>query len=567
MGFMNELEVFSHAIGYRSTKSMFLRMIVPFVAVSIVAGFLVRFLTSAPLFLSLVIIGLGFVTASLMPIIRYNMLKADIQNNIHYMITYAGTLSTMHISHYILFKRLREKSFYGHISSIFSQIYDLTTRWHLDYPSACKHMSKRTPSRILRNFLDRTALAIGFGEDLNVFLEGEQEAVLEDYAIEYQKSLENIKMVQEFFMALTVSFAFSISVLLFATLMMNINVGNMMMWSFIALFVIDAVLVAIIFSIIPRDTLFNSPDHLNKYQRYLPKALFISITISIFLFTSLYLLTTLPWLVSFSISIIPFFYVSHLSKQEESRVKSRDNQFPSFMRVLGSAIEVRAGAVKSAISQIKVHDFGQLNSMLENLYRRWVLAEDKFASWSYFTKEGGSKLITNFTKIFSESIYLGGNGTKIGEIISKNIIHQLSLRKLRDQQASSMKGLVYGLFFGIIITVFISVDISRFLIDTFSMNDSQAESMGFVQSIFPNISAINFDFVFTMVALMLVFHAFASSFMMKLVEGGSLYSALTDFIILVWIITILSLIVPGVVGSILPESTSMMQAGAVNTTI
>ncbi|MFP4118729.1 MAG: type II secretion system F family protein [Candidatus Woesearchaeota archaeon] len=566
MAFANDMEVFAHAIGYKSSNDMFMKVMFPVLIGSVVFAVALNFIFTVPVFLPLIILFLGFLVAVAIPFIKFNVLKADIQNNIHYMITYAGTLSTMDISHYILFRRLSEKSFYGYISTIFSQIHYLSKKWNIDYPSACKHLAKRTPSKILRDFLDRVAIAISFGEDLKIFLEGEQKAVMEDYSIEYQKSLESIKMVQEFFMALTIAFAFTISVLLFATLMMDINVVSTLVWAFVGLFLIDGGLLAIVLSIVPRDSLFNSPSLQNENQKILSNKLLLSIIASIIIFTSLFLITSLSGLVVFGIAILPLFYVAREAKREENRVHIRDNQFPSFIRSLGAAIEVRGGAVRSAIQQVKVHDFGPLNGLLEHLYRRWTIAEDKFSAWTYFARESGSKLISNFTKIFSESINLGGNGTKVGELISNNIIHQLSLRKLRKQQAGSLKGTVYGLFFGIVITIFISVEISRFLIDTFSANEAGTATLDFVQSIFPSISSINFDLVFTIVSIMLVFHALASSLIIKITEGGSMYTALTDFIVLVWIIAVLSLLVPQMVGSILPESASIANASAANVT-
>ena len=43
-----------------------------------------------------------------------------------------------------------------------------------------------------------------------------------------------------------------------------------------------------------------------------------------------------------------------------------------------------------------------------------------------------------------------------------------------------------------------------------------------------------------------------------------MYTALTDFVILVWVIALLSIVVPDLVGTVLPENAGMINATAAN---
>ena len=75
----------------------------------------------------------------------------------------------------------------------------------------------------------------------------------------------------------------------------------------------------------------------------------------------------------------------------------------------------------------------------------------------------------------------------------------------------------------------------------------------FINSIIPQAQTINFENVLFMIALLIIFHALITSIIMKMIDGGSWYSAIFDFVFMTWIGAILSYILPKVVGEFLPS--------------
>jgi archaellum biogenesis protein FlaJ (TadC family) len=73
-------------------------------------------------------------------------------------------------------------------------------------------------------------------------------------------------------------------------------------------------------------------------------------------------------------------------------------------------------------------------------------------------------------------------------------------------------------------------------------------------------SIINIDYAinYTTIGLILiaitVVIVFCSALILKIIDGGSFYSSLVDFVIMVWIAVLIYLIVPGMMESVLPQS-------------
>jgi flagellar protein FlaJ len=415
-------------------------------------------------------------------------------------------------------------------------------------------MTERIPSAILADFLDRFAVIMDFCEELDTFLDDEQYSVLDDYKVEYEKSLEIIKMIQELFMALSVSFAFLVSTMMLAPLLIEAPVENLLLYSLIGLILMDVGIIIAIRSFIPGDSILHSLPDKNLMQKKVKKWFFILLGFSVLLFLSLIFFTTIPFVLIVAISITPLLYPGFLARKEEELIKKRDVQFPVFVRVFGSAIEVRNGGVISALRATQIHDFRTLNAMNINLHRRLRLGSDKYKSWYYYAVESGSNIISNFSKIFSESVYIGGNAEKIGEIVSRNIQHLLSLRKLRRQIAQSITGVFYGITIGVSMTIFITYRIAEKMFELFNIGESTNETMiNFASTIMPVGQDINFAVILVYITLMLVVHSFISSWVIKIIDGGSNYTLLINLIFMTWIIVVLYLTMPPLVDSVLPN--------------
>jgi flagellar protein FlaJ len=476
----------------------------------------------------------------------------------HYFITYMGTISTLQITRTALFKRVADRDSFGELSHIAKKILYLARSWNLGYAQTCRKLATLVPSRLFGDFLDRFAAMLDFGQDLATFLIEEQKVVLDDYETEYKKALENIKILQEVFISMTVAAGFMMAIAMLLPLIMGISIELVVRYSLIGIVIVDLFLYFFIKSIIPSDDLMHKMKEKCAEQKKLFNLFIFILPISLTLAGVLIYINKLPFLISVAIGLSPLMYVGYKGQDMENLIFARDKAYPSLVRNLGSVIEIKEGAVTSALNSMRVHDFGSLNDMVVHIYRRLRLGSNKFMCWELFSAESGSNMIQHFTEIFAESIYLGGNAEKIGEIVSDNFQRLLSLRRLRIQLAGGLKGAFYGSLVGFCASSYITAKIAETLSFVFSepfqMAQEGSDLTGVFSSIMPAAPEINMSVILVYIGLMILVHSFISSMTVKIVDGGSKFSALYDFVIMVWIGAILSWIIPGFIGNILPQS-------------
>jgi len=536
------------SIGYKSVMDYCLKMVLPVLVISIGAFFSSILFFELPIWVPYIFLGIGILFMSVYPILVYERIKVDIHENIHLFITYAGTLSTLHLTRSSFFSKIASQKNYGHIAKTAEKILYLAKSWNLGFPLTCRKIGSLIPSKIFADFLDRLAAAMDFGGGLEVFLIEEQDAIMDAYENEYKQSLENISMLREIFIGLTIAIAFSLSAALLLPLLMGISINLVIKLALLILFFVDLVMFVFIKSFIPSDELCHKLKIKDEGTKKIYKSLLFVVPICIIGGAVLLQINKTPFLLSLAISLTPMMIVGNIASKEEGDVYKRDKAFPAFIRALGSTIFARQGGVASSLGALRVHDFGVLNRMVNNLYRRLKLGSDKLKSWIYFAGETGSNLISYFAHIFAETIYLGGNARKIGEIISKNFIRLISLRSLRIQLASTLRGALYGALVGFTATVYITVSITKLLSSMFANAFDSATSEGtmgnLISTIIPPSPTIDMGEISMYLGIMILIHALVSSLILKIIDGGNKWAAVFDFVIMLWVGAIISVFVP-----------------------
>ncbi len=561
-------------VGYVSTTDFMLKFAAPILLLSIGFGLVIAlFLPIFPSYYGYAVMAIGALFVGLYPVALYERKKVDINEKMHLMITYAGTLSTIDIQRSILFGKLAEKKEnFGEIAKTAEKILYFAKSWNLGFSKSARKVGSLLPSEIFADFLDRFAIMMDFGEDLKTFLTDEQDAVMDDFAAEYHKSLESIKMLQEIFVSLTMTIAFVMSTSMLLPLIAGYSMEVVVRYSLLAVIAMDIFLFVFVRTFIPGDRLLHDLPVKDEGLKQVIRLFYILTPVSILLTMLLLKLNFLPFLFDFAIGFLPLLAVGIMAQNHEQVVFSRDLAFPSYIRALGSAVEVRMGAMVSSLRNLQVHDFGVLNEMSVNLYRRLRLGSDKGKSWMLFAAESGSYLIAKFSQIFSEGVYMGGNAEKIGEIISKNFNRILQLRKQRLQLASGVRGAFYGSLVGFAAASYISVKITQLLSVIFSapfanLSSTTSDMADIVSALSPaSALSINFDQVAIYIGIMVIFHAIISAVIIKIVEGGNNYAALFDLIIMLWIGAILSWVLPKVIDSFLPSFAGDFGLNATNST-
>jgi archaeal flagellar protein FlaJ len=552
MGIIQELDKISTASGFRSWKHLLLLYFAPAVGGILLFTLIfinIRIIPNViliPTILSL----LGVIV--FYPLIELNRQKKSIHDNLHFFITYAGTIATMDVTRDVLFRRISEKEIFGEISIIFGKIYYLAKKFNLGYANASRRVASQVPSRIFADFLDRLAVVMDFGQDMRVFLIQEQKDILTDFGTEYKKSLESITVMREVFVALTISIAFMVGIGLLAPLLMAIPVENIILYAVGGVFMVDVIMVAMVVSILPKDSLIIRGKNRNPdfKKMYVMLGIFSAISLLIFII----LFNFLPLMIVLAISSLPLLVPGLMASELEQKIMKKDEQFPIFARTLGASIDVGNRGVISALRSTQVHDFGELDVMSHHLFRRLKVGSEKMLSWDLFSAESGSDMIANFTPIYIESIYLGGNAQVIGDIVSANTSELLVLRKMRVQASQTLRSTMYGALVGIVGTIFICAKVSEVLVNIFSsIPTATSTTLDVAGSILPAVVTINFDTVYTYIALLVLVHAIATSVIMKLIDGGSMVAALVDIVNMLVIGAVLSIFVPPLAEMIIPS--------------
>jgi archaeal flagellar protein FlaJ len=534
--------------GFKSYTDFFIKLVLPVLGVTILCFFGVMFLTKLPFFVPYIFLLLGILFIVMYPYIIFEKRKVNIHENIHLFITYAGTLATLRLNRTLLFRKIAEEKEYGELAQYAERIIYFAKAWNLGYAKTCRKVALLSPSRIFGDFLDRLAAVLDFGEDLEIFLTEEQDAVMDDFANEYHKSMENIRMLEDVFISLTISIAFAMSAALLLPLLMGVSIMVVVKYSLLGMLIMDLMLILLIKGFIPSDRICHTLPVMDDGTKRVLKAFVIIVPISFLIISVLTYIDIFPFLFNLAIGFTPLIIVGLLASSEENEVFKKDKAFPAFIRALGGAVATRGGGVTSSLGALRVHDFGVLNSMLHNLYRRLKVGSERFKSWWYFAGESGSNLINYFVHIFAKSVYLGGDAIKISEIISKNFSRLISLRKLRLQLASGLRGALYGALLGFITTVYMSTAITSLLSSMFNnalQGAMQQENMAnLVSSILPAIPEIDMVQVNLYIGIIVIIHAFISAIIIKMVDGGNKYAMLFDFTIMVWIGAALSWGIP-----------------------
>ncbi|MBP2029973.1 flagellar protein FlaJ [Methanohalophilus levihalophilus] len=455
-----------------------------------------------------------------------------INNEMHYYITQMGVISTAETPRIDIIRILSENKSYALLSEESRKIYNLVVVWNLSLSDACRFISKRTPSVIFQDFLDRFAHGLQSGEDVRTFLESEQAVVMHEYESMYNSALYNVEVIKELFVSLVMALIFMAS---FAIIMPVITGMDAVLLMTMVAVMFSMVYVAILFftrSKVPKDPIWQQTKRNTEKKARLFRTIPISLIACTVIAIVLFFYDKFPTLIDIPMVMTPLIYTGRMSSKIEKEIRRMDENYPAFIRSLGSSAGARGGMIDDALRSLTNHDFGALTQDVNDLFRRVNTRIDKFQAWEMFAANTGSNLIQRFSEIFVEATNLGGKPELIGDMLASNFLKIVNLRKKRYQSASSLVGVLYGLTAGIAFTLNISVSVVGLMQDMFtSMQMDSDMSLGMI--IYTDIGSVQ---LLSLMIMFIVFvHAAVSALLIRVVNGGHMLSGTTDFVIMMWI--------------------------------
>lgn len=533
------------AIGVSDFKSYMQKYFLPIFLLDIIVLFLFLFgfsntylkWTGILIFIIILVVLFAY------PIIIIDNQSKNIEENLHFFITYAGALSTVNLDRKEMFEDLASKMRYREIAKGFKKLLYLVNAIKLDFSTAAYKVSTLFKTEHFSRFLERMGIALSFNSNVTNFFLTEQKALMNSYSIVYKESLDRIKIIQEMFVSVILAFAFVLATILLMPFLTGIKADVFLLFGIFGTAMLDLILLTFAKYFIPVDKLYHDLGYEQGRQRVV-LTFFISLAVCLLL-TPFIIFLDISLLLKVAFITSPLLAVGIYSNMQEKMVWKRDTLFPPFIRSLGDVHQSKGGTLTTTVETLLPHNFGILNDMLEKVYKRLKITKDKFNSWYFFSKESGSSLIAEFMDIFISVVYRGGSAQIAGEIVSDNMSRINGLRDMKRECTGSLKGDVYGVYFGFALTIYISLLISSLLFNIFTSMTSGIDGMALemIQGIFPLDLETNIDKSRDFVGIILAIHAFMSAILLKEVDGGNYFSLFQDYFILIWMGVIIEIVI------------------------
>jgi flagellar protein FlaJ len=510
----------------------------------------VSLVTSFPFVIKLPVVGLGlllFVAAAIYPKLYLNSRKVAIENQLHLVMTHMTVLSTTNIDRMGVFRTLALEEEYDAAADEISQVVHLVDTWNQSLDDALRRRAQQVPSDAMSDFFDRLGYTIGAGQELSHFLLSEQDAVIQNYITVYEGALGNLEVMKDLYMSMILSMTFA---LVFA-IVLPILTGNnptLTVSAVIVLFMLVQLgFYVAIRAMAPYDPVwFHSEEGApNDPLLYGSFGLGILLTFGMIGFVGagifdmgpgiraiLFFLDDIPLPLYIAVPITPMGLTGVVLRFEETRIKERDAQFPSFIRALGAAESAKQSTTGDVLETLHKKDFGPLSPSVVRLYRRLNIRLDSADAWYKFASDTRSYLIQKFSGMYLQGRSMGGDPGQLGELISENMRTVNQLREQRDQATLTLVGLLYGITSASSFAFFIGLQIVNILADfSEQLNIENAGSIGkIIYAGVYNIPLIEF-----LLLLVILFNAVLSSVMIRTIDGGNKANAYLHFVLLTWL--------------------------------
>ena len=372
----------------------------------------------------------------LYPYIAYKNRETEIDSNMHFFITHLRVLAISDLSLKDILNVLGGKKVYKSLGEEIKKVSVLSTQWRYPMASTLHFIALRTPSKILKDFLDRFSQSLDSGVEHREFVETEQEAVMQDYKTMYETSNENIVILNEVYVSMLIAIIFVMSFGIVLPIIMGAE--SMTMYTYLSSFMLvvsEGLLLYLMKSIIPDDAIWHQSGEKSELQKKMTRWLTNSILASIALGSGLLygkyilevmILAELQIEVVIAIALTPLLFVGVKTVIEEGNIARKEKNFLGFLTGLGSIATMKGGKVTESVYYLSRKDYGILTKYVRSLYRRLRTRIDDDAAWQWFGVDTNSNFIQRSSEMFREATYAAANPTKVTKMIAEN------MRKILD---------------------------------------------------------------------------------------------------------------------------------------
>ncbi|MFC7132899.1 MULTISPECIES: archaellar assembly protein FlaJ [Salinibaculum] len=509
---------------------------------------------------------LAFGAAVFYPKILLSQRKRQLNNRFHLMVTHMTVLATTKIDRMEVFRTLSQEEEYGELANEMRRIVELVDTWNQSLDDACRRRAKEIPSNAVSDFLDRLAYTLGAGQSLEDYLLSEQEQIIQEYSTVYESSLDSLDVMKDLYLSMVLSMTFA---LVFAVVLPVLTGTDPTL-------TVSAVIVLYVFvqtgfflairSMAPYDPLwYHPPEKSSPADGKMRKSFYAGVGLSVVLlfislggmfgFSPVALGDVVPFVseplslpLYAAIPVTPLIIPGIVLRGEEQQVKSRDQEFPSFIRALGATEGAKQSTTSAVLKSLRHKDFGALTDNVNSLYKRLNMRIEPAEAWRYFTADCRSYLIQVFSEMYLVGREMGGSPKLLGELISSNMNEVLQLRQQRRQATTTLVGLLYGITAASTFAFFIGLQVVNILS---SMSLDLQTGSEFDVGTLINTGVYDIPLIEFLLVIVIMFGAMLSSLMIRTVDGGHKMNTYIHFVILTWIGALVAIITKTLVTSVI----------------
>ena len=348
-------------------------------------------------------------------------------------LTYMSCLAIAQLPREAILRRAGEQKLKTAV--FFEQVYLLAQRLGLEYASAFQNVAGRAKASNIKSLLLRFASTISSGESEPEFIIEETRLESRRYINEYEASVENLKKWTDAYAALLVSVTLIVVVSLVSTLTGALQQNFVVLMGF-GTFFITGVGVWIIMRTSPyEDKTYTGQTGMPPDRRKAKQLLIILGPIGIILALALGFMYGLgAALVVMGIALLP---VGYFASRDDKKVSVLDKEISTFIRTLGVTTGAKQTTLGMALPDIDLKSMGSLEPYIERLKIRLAAEIPPELCWEQFKTETGNELVRRTTGMLVESVELGADASKVGEVAATYAAAVSEMRDLRKLTASS----------------------------------------------------------------------------------------------------------------------------------
>jgi flagellar protein FlaJ len=550
-------------IAYRSLddRKKFIRSIfVPLLSLGVLVmclPFLLQLLVSSQLqYNTMTFIFAGIIPiilAVFYPYITWKNRESDINGKMHFFITHIRVLAISDLSLKDIVNVIGGNKAYKSLGEELRKISVLADQWRVPISKTFRFIGERTPSKILRDFLDRFSQSLDSGVEHREFIEHEQDAVLQEYKTIYEASNENVVILSEVYVSLLIAIIFVMSMgIVLPMVMGSQDMGSFIYVSSFMLLASEGMLLYLLRSMIPPDEMWHSTGEKGAIEQSLLKtfksSLLVSVLLEVLVFISKYYLN-LPILSMIPIEILivsaltPLLLPGYKALREEEHMSRKERNFMGFLPALGSISTMRGGRINDSVYYLSEKDYGILTTHIRDLYRRLRTRINDDAAWEWFGVDTGSNYIQRSCEMFRQATAAAANPRTVSRMITENIrkIRDLRVKKLAIVRTTSamLAGITFGISFSIYISFIVARHLNSILITSNAGRPFEGTNIdvgAILTTVPPEVFTQNFFLIF----IVLIAHSFLMGLTIRSLRGSHFLVTFFYFIPFAWIVAITS---------------------------